>query len=194
VQGLKSAKEIWDVLKMAHEGDEVTKITKQEMIEGELGWFVFNKREEPQAMYNQLKMMVNQVRNLGRTKWDDLFSFHALGPARWRRHVGPIGQPLSHACSSPSHWFAGPHDGVHLPCASYLDVSPTVGHCGQQNLLSPSQQKHRTWRRCAVDVGVRCSILDHAIPIRCNGVPGLLLPHLRNLRCTIATVSGAIRE
>jgi hypothetical protein len=27
VQGLKSAKEIWDVLKTAHEGDEVTKIT-----------------------------------------------------------------------------------------------------------------------------------------------------------------------
>jgi hypothetical protein len=36
VQGLKSAKEIWDVLKTAHEGDEVTKITKQETIEGEL--------------------------------------------------------------------------------------------------------------------------------------------------------------
>jgi hypothetical protein len=37
VQGLKSAKEIWDVLKTAHEGDEVTKITKQETIKGELG-------------------------------------------------------------------------------------------------------------------------------------------------------------
>jgi hypothetical protein len=46
VQGLKSAKEIWDVLKTAHEGDEVTKITKREMIEGELGRFVLNKREE----------------------------------------------------------------------------------------------------------------------------------------------------
>jgi hypothetical protein len=34
VQGLKSAKEIWDVLKTAHEGDEVTKITKRETIEG----------------------------------------------------------------------------------------------------------------------------------------------------------------
>jgi hypothetical protein len=29
VQGLKSAKEIWDVLKTAHEGDEMTKITKR---------------------------------------------------------------------------------------------------------------------------------------------------------------------
>jgi hypothetical protein len=70
VQGLKSAKEIWDVLKTAHEGDEVTKITKRETIEGELGRFVLNKGEEPQAMYNRLKTLVNQVRNLGSTKWD----------------------------------------------------------------------------------------------------------------------------
>jgi hypothetical protein len=71
VQGLKSAKEIWDVLKTTHEGDEVTKISKRETIEGELGRFVLNKGEEPQAMYNRLKTMVNQVRNLGSTKWDD---------------------------------------------------------------------------------------------------------------------------
>jgi hypothetical protein len=71
VQGLKSTKEIWDILKTAHEGDEVTKITKRETIEGELGRFVLNKGEEPQAMYNRLKTMVNQVRNLESTKWDD---------------------------------------------------------------------------------------------------------------------------
>jgi hypothetical protein len=46
VQGLKTAKQIWEVLKTTHEGDEVTK-------------------------YNRLKTMVNQVRNLGSTKWDD---------------------------------------------------------------------------------------------------------------------------
>jgi hypothetical protein len=51
VQGLKSAKEIWDVFKTAHEGDEVTKITKRDTIEGELGRFVLNQGEEPQAMY-----------------------------------------------------------------------------------------------------------------------------------------------
>jgi hypothetical protein len=71
VQGLKSAKKIWDVLKTAHEGDEVTKITKQEMIKEELGRFVLNQGEEPQAMYNRLKTLVNQVRNLESTKWDD---------------------------------------------------------------------------------------------------------------------------
>jgi hypothetical protein len=71
VQGLKSAKEIWDVLKTTHEGDEVTKITKRETIEGELGRFILNQGEEPQAMYNRLNTLVNQVRNLGSTKWDD---------------------------------------------------------------------------------------------------------------------------
>jgi hypothetical protein len=71
VQGLKNAKEIWDVLKTVHEGDKVTKITKSETIEGELGRFVVNKGEEPQAMYSWLKTMVNQVRNLRSTKWYD---------------------------------------------------------------------------------------------------------------------------
>jgi hypothetical protein len=71
VQGLKSAKEIWDVLKTVHEGDEVTKITKRETIEGELGRFILNQGEEPQAMYNRFKTLVNQVRNLGSTKWYD---------------------------------------------------------------------------------------------------------------------------
>jgi hypothetical protein len=51
--------------------DEVTKITKREMIEGELDRFILNKGEELHAMYNRLKTMVNQVRNLGSTKWDD---------------------------------------------------------------------------------------------------------------------------
>jgi hypothetical protein len=71
VQGLKSAKEIWDMLKTTHEGDEVTKITKRETIEGELGCFMLHQGEEPQAMYNRLKTLVNQVHNLRSTKWDD---------------------------------------------------------------------------------------------------------------------------
>jgi hypothetical protein len=49
----------------------VTKITKRETIEGELSQFILNKGEEPQAMSNRLKTMVNQVHNLGSTKWDD---------------------------------------------------------------------------------------------------------------------------
>jgi hypothetical protein len=49
----------------------MTKITKRETIEGELGRFRLNQGEDPQAMYNRLKTLVNQVRNLGSTKWDD---------------------------------------------------------------------------------------------------------------------------
>jgi hypothetical protein len=78
VQGLKSANEIWDIVKTAHEGDEVTKITKRETIEGELGRFILNQEEEPQAMYNRLKTLVNQVRNLGSTKWDDHEMFKVI--------------------------------------------------------------------------------------------------------------------
>jgi hypothetical protein len=59
------------MLKTAHEGDEVTKITKRDTIEGELGRFMLHQGEEPQAMYNWLKTLVNQVHNLGSTKWDD---------------------------------------------------------------------------------------------------------------------------
>jgi hypothetical protein len=71
VQGLKSAKEIWDILKTAHEGDEVTKITKRETIEWELDRFVLNPEAEPHVMYNRLKTLVKQVHNLESTKWDD---------------------------------------------------------------------------------------------------------------------------
>jgi hypothetical protein len=68
---MKKVVSVWDILKTAHEADEVTKITKREMIEGELGRFMLHQGEEPQAMYNRLKTLVNQVRNLGSTKWDD---------------------------------------------------------------------------------------------------------------------------
>jgi hypothetical protein len=71
VQGLMSAKEIWNVLKTAPEGDKVTKITMRETIEHELGRFDINKGEVPQAIYNRLKTMVKKVCNLGSIKWDD---------------------------------------------------------------------------------------------------------------------------
>jgi hypothetical protein len=74
VQGLKSAKEIWDVLKTAHEGDEVTKITKRETIEGELGRFRLRQGEEPQDMYNRLKTL--GVRNGMTMRWLRLFLDH----------------------------------------------------------------------------------------------------------------------
>jgi hypothetical protein len=78
MQGLKSAKEIWDVIKTAHEGDEVTKITKRETIEGELDRFMLNQGEDRQAMYNRLKTLVNHCATSGAPsgmtmKWSRLF-------------------------------------------------------------------------------------------------------------------------
>jgi hypothetical protein len=39
VSGLDNAKEIWDTLKISHEGNDATMITKMELVEGELGRF-----------------------------------------------------------------------------------------------------------------------------------------------------------
>ena len=78
MQGLKNAKEIWDVLKTAHEGDEVTKITKRETIEGELGRFVLNKGEERKACTTgsrrwSIKCAASRAKNGMTMKWSRLF-------------------------------------------------------------------------------------------------------------------------
>jgi hypothetical protein len=39
VSGLDNAKQIWDTLKISHEGNNVTMLTKMELVEGELGRF-----------------------------------------------------------------------------------------------------------------------------------------------------------
>jgi hypothetical protein len=71
VDGLQSAKEIWDTLKVAHEGTKTIRKARIEMIEGELGRFAMLDDETPQEMYTRLKKMINQVRNLGSKKWTD---------------------------------------------------------------------------------------------------------------------------
>ena len=59
VNGLKNAKEIWDTLKIVHEGNVITKVTKMELIEGELGRFAMKRGEGPHEMYNRIKSLVN---------------------------------------------------------------------------------------------------------------------------------------
>jgi hypothetical protein len=66
---VENAKEIWDVLKTAHEGDEVTKITKRETIEGELGRFVLNKVEEPQAITTGSRLWSIKCATSGAPSW-----------------------------------------------------------------------------------------------------------------------------
>jgi hypothetical protein len=45
VSGLDNAKQIWDTLKISHEGNNVTMLTKMELVEGELGRFAMIRGE-----------------------------------------------------------------------------------------------------------------------------------------------------
>src|SRR5690348_17920702 len=56
-QGLKNAKEIWDLLKTAHEGDELTKITKRETIEGELDRFPLRSEEHTSELQSPVHLV-----------------------------------------------------------------------------------------------------------------------------------------
>jgi hypothetical protein len=45
LNGLETAKDIWDTLNTANESDKITKITKRELLEGELSRFTMLKGE-----------------------------------------------------------------------------------------------------------------------------------------------------
>jgi hypothetical protein len=71
VSGLDNAKKIWDTLKISHEGNDATMITKMELVEGELGRFAMIRGEEPTQTYNRLKTLINKIRSYGSTRWTD---------------------------------------------------------------------------------------------------------------------------
>jgi hypothetical protein len=71
VSGLDNAKQICDTLKISHEGNDATMITKMELVEGELGRFAMIRGEEPMQTYNRLKTLVNKIRSYGSTRWTD---------------------------------------------------------------------------------------------------------------------------
>jgi hypothetical protein len=71
VSDLDNAKQIWDTLKISHEGNDATMITKMELVEGELGRFAMIRGEEPTQTYNRLKTLINKIRSYGSTRWTD---------------------------------------------------------------------------------------------------------------------------
>jgi hypothetical protein len=71
VSGLDNAKQIWDTLKISHEENDATMITKMELVEGELGRFAMIRGEEPTQTYNRLKTLVNKIRSYGSMRWTD---------------------------------------------------------------------------------------------------------------------------
>jgi hypothetical protein len=66
---------IWEIvengIKISHEGNDATMITKMELVEGELGRFTMIRGEEPTQTYNRLKTLVNKIRSYGSTRWTD---------------------------------------------------------------------------------------------------------------------------
>jgi hypothetical protein len=71
VSGLDNAKQIWDTLKISHEGNDATMIAKMELVEGKLGRFAIIRGEEPTQTYNRLKTLVNKIQSYGSTRWTD---------------------------------------------------------------------------------------------------------------------------
>jgi hypothetical protein len=71
VSGLDNTNQIWDTLKISHEGNDATMITKMELVEDGLGRFAMIRGEEPTQTYNRLKTLVNKIRSYRSTRWTD---------------------------------------------------------------------------------------------------------------------------
>ncbi len=52
VDGLDVAKDVWNTLRMAHEGSKPVRKAKIEMLEGQLNWFIMFDDETPHDMFN----------------------------------------------------------------------------------------------------------------------------------------------
>jgi hypothetical protein len=71
VDGLDEAKDVWTTLRIAHEGSKPVRMTKIEMLEGQLSRFIMFDDKTPQDMFTRLKKMVKKVKALGSKKWID---------------------------------------------------------------------------------------------------------------------------
>jgi hypothetical protein len=71
VDGLYVAKDVWNTLRMAHEGSRPIRKAKVEMLEGQLNRFIMYDDETTHEMFNWLKKLVNKARALGSKKWTD---------------------------------------------------------------------------------------------------------------------------
>jgi hypothetical protein len=71
VQGREDARDIWNILKMSHEGDPKAKRHKIEALESELARYDWSKGESLQSLFDQLVVLVNKIRVLGSEDWSD---------------------------------------------------------------------------------------------------------------------------
>jgi hypothetical protein len=73
VSGLEIAKEIWDILHIAHEGVDKVKKSKINILMAELNRFTIFHGEGPQEMFDRLMVIVGKIRGLGGDELDDHF-------------------------------------------------------------------------------------------------------------------------
>jgi hypothetical protein len=69
VDGLKSAKEVWDTLFINHEGTKQVREGRIRALKSELNRFVIKDDESSQDMYNRLNKIINKIKSLGSTRW-----------------------------------------------------------------------------------------------------------------------------
>jgi len=71
VNGREIAKDIWEVLRIAFEGEKSVRKGNIELLHGELERFVFLEGESTQAMFDRMMSLVNHIRSIGSTDWGE---------------------------------------------------------------------------------------------------------------------------
>jgi hypothetical protein len=71
VQGREDARDIWNILKMSHEGDPKVKRHRIKSLESELVRYDWVKDESLQSLLDWLMVLVNKIRVLGSEYWND---------------------------------------------------------------------------------------------------------------------------
>jgi len=100
VFGLKSAKQMWDALQLAHEGTPHLRELKIELLTGKLERFAMEEGETPNEMYSRLILIVNEIKGLGSEEMTDKFVVR-----RMLRAITPI-NPILATCIRQQDDFA----------------------------------------------------------------------------------------
>jgi hypothetical protein len=87
VDGLKSAKEVWDTLFINNEGTKQVREGRIRALESELNRFVIKDDESPQDIYNRLNKIINKIKSLGSTRWGRREVVHKILSAYMARDV-----------------------------------------------------------------------------------------------------------
>jgi hypothetical protein len=82
--GLKSSKEVWDTLFINHEGTNHVKEERIRALESEHNRFVNKDDESPQDMYNRLNKIINKIKSLGSTRWEEEKWLIRSSPHTWQ--------------------------------------------------------------------------------------------------------------